>query len=108
MPHKRKVSVVPDSRVNSRPLYMSKQSASSMSTPLIVCSSINAYQGHHKSKDTLMVMKQLKLENDIQSIYSKPVTIITSKSSTKTSIKIRKKEEVSHLNTKYRCQKLKS
>lgn len=89
--HERKVSVVPTNGINPHPLYMSKQTASSTSTPLIVCNGINSYHKHHKSKDTLMTNRQPKLENDIQSIYSKPVTIVTSKSSTNTSIKKRKK-----------------
>jgi hypothetical protein len=88
--HERKVSALPVDNINPLPLYMTKTTANSTSTPLIVCNGINSYHRHHKSKDTLMANNRPRLESDIQSIYSKPIAI-PSKTTSNVSLKKRKK-----------------
>ena len=53
--HERKISAVWGNQITAPvPLYMSKQSTNSMSTPLMVCNGVNAVHRHHKSKDAFL------------------------------------------------------
>lgn len=61
--HERKISAVWGNQITApAPLYMSKQSMNSMSTPLIVSNGVNAVHRHHKSKDAF-VSNEKNLEN---------------------------------------------
>jgi len=89
--HERKASAWGINDINPLPLYMSKQTSNSSSTPLIVLNGVNSnMHRHHKSKDTLIFKdQQPKLHPDIQNIYSKPASIPSK--SNNPSIKKRKK-----------------